>query len=338
MIKNGACCPDCRSGFTRTREAAKPNITRFPLENVAPFFHAPHPEDKPWVDELIALSGYRGCEYNFTTLFVWNNTYRQEIARMGDFLLIRFQSGGCYRYAFPAGRGDLAPVIDALTHCAEEDGAPLCLVGLTQERIAQLEAAFPGAFTFIPNRNSFDYLYDIDRLADLTGKRLHAKRNHINRFMENNPTWRYERMTPAALSECLAMDLEWYRRRMERIAEQGGENPEKETEALRRALECFTPLKLEGGLLRVEGQVVAFTLGDRISGDTFDIHFEKAFGEMQGAYAMINREFARQIRADHPDIRYLNREEDMGIEGLRKAKESYYPDLLLEKHSAIRGE
>ena len=81
--------------------------------------------------------------------------------------------------------------------------------------------------------------------------------------------------------------------------------------------------------------MVAFTMGDPLSSDTYDVHFEKAYGEMQGAYAIINREFARWIRTNHPDIRYLNREDDMGVPGLRKAKESYYPDLMVEKHAAV---
>ena len=75
-------------------------------------------------------------------------------------------------------------------------------------------------------------------------------------------------------------------------------------------------------------------MGDLLSADTYDVHFEKAYGELQGAYAMINREFARRVRQRHPQVRYLNREDDMGVEGLRKAKESYYPDLMVEKFSA----
>ena len=93
-------------------------------------------------------------------------------------------------------------------------------------------------------------------------------------------------------------------------------------------------LEMEGGLLRVNGQVVAFTMGSRVSDDTFDVQFEKALTQVEGAYPMINREFARWVRAHHPEIVYLNREDDMGEENLRKAKLSYHPDLLLEKYVA----
>ena len=108
-----------------------------------------------------------------------------------------------------------------------------------------------------------------------------------------------------------------------------------ETLALRDAVDHFEALKLDGGLIRTGGQVVAFTIGDRLGADGFDVHFEKAYAQIQGAYAVINREFARYIRDRYPDVRWFNREEDMGLEGLRKAKLSYYPDAMVEKHMVV---
>ena len=219
---------------------------------------------------------------------------------------------------------------------AASRGAPFRLVCLTPPQKEELEALFPGAFRFTADRNGFDYLYDIDRLSDLKGKKLHAKRNHIHRFEENNPDWVYEDITPDSLPECLEMDKEWYRRSMIREGLAEERDLGDEGRALRLAMENYEALGLEGGLIRVYGEVVAFTMGDRLSSDTFDVHFEKAYGELQGAYAAINREFARRVRQRHPEIRYLDREDDMGVEGLRKAKESYYPDLMVEKYSAER--
>ena len=137
------------------------------------------------------------------------------------------------------------------------------------------------------------------------------------------------------------MNRDWNRLYRNRDTEDGA--PEDETlrdegHALARAFRYYEDLGLSGLLLRTEGKVAAFTMGSPITPDTFDIHFEKAYSEMQGAYPLINREFARWIRARWPEVRYLNREDDMGVEGLRKAKESYYPDLMVEKHSAIRKE
>lgn len=298
-------------------------------------FHAPTPADKAWVDELLARGNYRGCDYNFTNLYVWSRAYNQRIARVDDFLVTHVCGRMGCSFMFPAGGGDLASVIRKLEEEAAGRGEPLRLVCLTPRQMAELEEFFPGQFTFTADRDGYDYLYEIDRLADLGGKRLHAKRNHINRFMENNPSWTYEEITPESLGECLAMDKEWYRRSLAREGEAEERDLGDEGVALRQAMEHYQALGLEGGLIRVYGEVVAFTMGDLLNSDTYDVHFEKAYGELQGAYAMINREFARWVRGRHPNVRYLNREDDMGVEGLRKAKESYYPDQMVEKHTAM---
>ena len=298
-------------------------------------FKTPAPTDKAWVDGLLARGNYRGCDYNFTNLYVWKKTYGVEIAQGGDFLFTHICGRMGCSYLYPAGAGDIAGAIRMLEADAAGRGQPLRLVCLTRGQMAELEEFFPGRFTYMADRDGYDYLYEIDRLADLGGKKLHAKRNHINRFIENNPTWTYEEITPDSLAECMEMDREWYRRSLQREGEAEERDLGDEGIALRTAMEDYQALGLEGGLIRVYGEVVAFTMGDKLSADTYDVHFEKAYGELQGAYAMINREFARWVRQRHPEIKYLNREDDMGVEGLRKAKLSYYPDLLVEKYAAI---
>ena len=298
-------------------------------------FHPPKLEDKPWVDALLKQADYRGCDYNFTTLFTWGQAYRMEIAQAEGFFLTRLCGRMGCSYLYPAGTGDLDRVLQVLEADALERGAPLRLVCVTPGQMADLEDRFPGGFTFTGDRDGYEYLYEIDRLADLGGKKLHAKRNHINRFMERYPDWRFEEITPVSLPECLEMDKEWYRRSLQREGEAEGPDLRAEVAALRRAMEHYAALGLEGGLLRAEGRVIAFTMGDKLCSDTYDVHFEKAYGDIQGAYAVINREFARWVRAHHPEIRYLNREDDMGVEGLRRAKESYYPDQMVEKYAAV---
>ena len=297
-------------------------------------FRTPQPSDKAWVDALLAQADYRGCDYNFTNLFVWSRAYGQEIAQVNGFLVTHLCGRMGCSYMYPAGSGDLAAAIDILAR--EADERPLRLVCLTTRQMEELDRLMPGRFAYEADRDGFDYLYDIDRLADLTGKKLHAKRNHINRFMDNNPSWVYEEITPQTLPECLEMDQEWYRRSMVREGAAEERDLGDEGIALRTAMDHYHALGLEGGLIRVYGEVVAFTMGDRLNSDTYDVHFEKAYGELQGAYAMINREFARWVRAKHPNVRYLNREDDMGVEGLRKAKESYYPDRMVEKYAATQ--
>ena len=113
----------------------------------------------------------------------------------------------------------------------------------------------------------------------------------------------------------------------------GRTNPEEQL-ALKRAFQDFDFLGLEGGLLRTKGEVVAFTIGEKQNGDTYTVHFEKAFSRVRGAYPMINREFVRYVRQLYPEVVYINREDDMGMENLRKAKRSYYPDFMVEKYTA----
>ena len=297
-------------------------------------FQTPQPADKPWVDALLAQADNRGCDYNFTNLFVWSQAYQQEIARVNGFLVTHLCGRMGCSYMYPAGQGDIPAAINTLAREAEERQQPLRLVCLAAQQVEELDRQMPGRFRYEADRDGFDYLYEIDRLADLGGKKLHAKRNHINRFMENNPTWVYEEITLESLPECLKMDKEWYRRSMEREGAAEERDLGDEGVALRTAMDHYHELGLEGGLIRVYGEVMAFTMGDRLNSDTFDVHFEKAYGELQGAYAVINREFARWVRQKYPDIKYLNREDDMGVEGLRKAKESYYPDLMVEKYTA----
>lgn len=298
-------------------------------------FHTPDITDRCWVSARLAGSAIRACEYNFTTLFVWAAGYDITIADVEGFLLVRLRGAEGFGYLWPQGEGDLDRALTLLEADAGERGTPFRLHCLLAEEMAALEALRPGRFTFTPDRDSFDYLYTVDKLADLAGRKLHSKRNHCKHFEEENPTWSYSPMTAADAAQCLELEARWDAAGRAREGAEEDEDISNEKKALLLAFRHFDELELEGGVLRAEGKVVAFTMGDRLTADTYNIHFEKAFGEMQGDYAVINREFARQLRAAHPELKYLNREDDMGIEGLRRAKESYYPDLMAEKHSAV---
>ena len=302
-------------------------------------FHTPELSDKSWVDACLDRADYKGCEYSFTNLYTWRRAFHHEIAQVEGFLVGHLCGElGC-SYLYPAGTGEVEPVIRLLAQDAAQRGEPFRLVCLTAEQANQMMGRFPGVFQVEADRDSFDYLYDIDRLADLPGKGLHNKRNHISYFERTFPNWSFEPITPAVLPECLEMDKEWYRRSQEREGAEEAEDLGNEGLALRDAIDHFEALGLEGGLIRLYGEVVAFTMGDPLGSDCFDVHFEKAYNELRGGYPLINREFARWVRKQHPQVRWLNREDDMGVPGLRKAKESYYPDRMVEKYSltALKG-
>ena len=294
-------------------------------------FKTPQIEDRPWIADLLKNTRERGCEYNFVNLYAWSEPFHLEVAEVAGCLTARMHGaiGPCYLY--PVG-GDVRAAILALREDARERGLPFNMGCLTPEHIQQVEVWFPGCFAFEADRDGYDYLYDIERLATLRGKKLHGKRNHINRFLEENPDWAFEEITSDNLADCLSMDELWFR---ENKGYAGDDTFEEDSLALHKVITDYDKMGLDGGLIRVDGKVVAFTMVEKMgAGDTYDVHFEKAFSEIQGAYPMINREFARWVQAHYPEVRYLNREDDMGVEGLRQAKNSYYPDLMVEKSAA----
>ena len=286
-------------------------------------------EDKAWMDELIAAADKASCNQNFTNLFIWSDTYNHLVARIDDYLVVKGGLGDVKRYLFPTGSGDIKPVIEAMMqdalHCRHE----FVMVGLLPEDVALLEKHYKGSFEFKKRRDGFDYVYLLERLVLLPGRKLHAKRNHINFFIENNE-WMFEPITPENLGECRKMNEEWYRQK-EHSCSTGLANERK---AVEKCFENYFGLGLEGGLLRASGRIVAYTIGEPLNSDTYVIHIEKAFSSIRGAYQMINREFANFIKDKYPHIIYVNREDDMGDKGLRKAKLSYYPDRMIEKYTA----
>ncbi len=290
-------------------------------------------KDKQWIEPILKEADLRGCHYNFTNLFAWAGVYDYRIAELEGHLVVKgeLSDGTCYYFYPVAGvksQRTLA-VLEEMKKDAAKQGHELLLYGLSMQNVDELKKLFPTGFEFQEMRNSFDYVYLLEKLVSLSGKKLQAKRNHINRFQANND-WSFELINSENLGECWEMNKEWCKLH-------GCEEDQQlddENCAVRRCFKYYTELGLEGGLLRVDGRVIAFTMGERLNSDTYDVHVEKAFAENQGAYQMINREFAAYIQEKYPDIVYVNREEDMGMSGLRQAKLSYRPIRLEEKYLA----
>jgi hypothetical protein len=214
-------------------------------------------------------------------------------------------------------------------------GIPCRISGMTNADREELEALFPGKFHIISSRDSFDYLYETDALADLRGKKLQKKRNHVNKFRAVHPDYQVMPLNCQTLPLAKYMVNEWFRKRIQSDPEG---NYLLENIALVRAFRDYEALGLEGIVLMEGEEVFAVTMGSRLSENTFDIHFEKAREDVDGAYNAVNCEFARYLRLKFPEIQFMNREDDMGIEGLRKAKLSYYPARMAEKHIAYLTE
>jgi len=290
--------------------------------------------DKLWVDELLHYSQYRGTEYCFTSIFTWANFFHSTICRYKDLLIVRSESPHRLDYFYPAGRGSNEDFRDVFAKIIEDGKAEekqCCIVGITKEIIPALKGQIEGLDThrdissvLVPYRNSFDYIYLTKDLMTLAGRKYQPKRNHIKHF-EALTDWQYEEVTERNIGECIAMNEEWCRENhcIHNLSKQS------EACATRCAMNNFTALQLKGGLLRVNGEVIAFSLGEQLNNDTFIVHVEKAFARIDGAYPAINREFIRHAACN---TTYVNREDDAGEEGLRKAKLSYHPVFLLEKY------
>lgn len=288
-------------------------------------FRSLTPQDRELVHNNLYRAIGHGSEYSFANLFMWGD---QKVAFFEGAPVFFSRFGIWQSYLLPQDT-NLRAAINALREDAHERNIPFRIFGLTAREVEQMSFLFPEEFRFRPQRNSFDYVYDIDRLAELKGKKLQAKRNHCNRFEANFPDYEILPLTEDRLPLCRELTEKWYISHEESSPEidYAGEKA-----AISKAFDNFSALHMEGIVLQTREGVVAFSMGNRIREDTFDVNFEKAIGEIQGAYPMVNREFARRIREKHPEIRFLDREDDMGLEGLRKAKESYYPDILLEKY------
>ena len=180
-------------------------------------------------------------------------------------------------------------------------------------------------FILTPDRDNFDYIYNMEDLRTLSGKKYHGKRNHINQFLSANE-YEYVEITPSMLLECMAIYEAWLAKKDP--AEQGVLG---EKNAILIGLQYMEQLGPKGGGIRMGGQLRAFSLGERLDDEMAVIHIEKAEGEIPGLYPLINQAFVDNA---WKDVTYINREEDMGLEGLRKAKLSYHPAFLLEKFKA----
>ena len=279
-------------------------------------------------ESYMSRLGNHGCEYSFANKFLWG---RQKGAFLGDYLVLFSQFDRKSVYPFPIGSGDLRPVLDAVIHDARARGIPCYLTGMSAEDCDRVEALYPGKFRFHTDRDSFDYVYAIDDLADLKGRKFQKKRNHANRFDAEHPDFRVLPLDEKTRAAAFCLLQSWYRNRAE-IDPLNDFHLEKL--ATERAFAFQKQLELEGIVLADGDEILAFTMGSFLTPDTMDIHFEKAREDVPGAYNAINREFARYLRSKYPQLKWLNREDDMGLEGLRKAKLSYNPDHMVEKYWA----
>lgn len=291
-------------------------------------------EDKDKADAYLSKQNYRLCEHCFTDLFIWKDHYDTQLCFLDGFILIKMVTfpEKIPMYLAPVGEGDLKQVLLALEEDAQERGIPFTLCSIPETMIEEIETALPGHYVIQEYVDGADYIYAAEKLQTLSGKKLQSKRNFVNRFQKTyEGRWSYENMTDANIDEAFQFHLHW--------CETGDNCPNGtmysgETCAVSLALNNREALGMKGGLLRLDGKVIAFTMGCPVSKDTYVVQLEKAEASIAGAYPMINQQFAQH---NFDGYTYVNREDDLGLEGLRKAKLSYYPVMMGRKFTAVKA-
>lgn len=268
------------------------------------------------------LDKTNASEGAFATMFIWNRYYNLEVAENGEFLFLRFNiKNKAPSYFFPIGNGNLDKAIDELSSYSSSKGEKLAFRLVSRENADKLKQTYDKRFDFTEERDCFDYMYLTEKMISLSGKKLHSKRNHLNYFLDNYDYEYIEVTEPSFLNECANKAYEWV------SAKTKNKNP-FEMGAMESYFRYYFRFNQKGAAIKVNGEIVAMSFGEKLSDDTALIQVELADENYRGSYQAINRFFCENA---WKDLKYVNREEDMGIEGLRRAKESYQPEFLVEK-------
>ncbi len=323
------------------------------LEGALINFKTPELSDMFAAMRAVADSGYIGSDAGFANIFLLRKKYDTLLALQDGFLFRYYNGLGSRRgYAFPLGADDPHYALDLIVKDAQESGRPLefCLVDEPRAQILQEHFANAGAngsgavLHFEHNRGDSDYIYSAESLATLPGNNYRKKRNHISKFSRTYAKFELREITRMNAAEAIEIEKAWLNSGMAgepckptcecehwAWAEYSEDEKSRLMEfcAIEEALQNFEELGFKGGLLYVDEKPVGMTLASEITPGVWDIHFEKVIGEyaINGGYAVINKMFAETLT----EARLLNREEDVNIEGLRKAKLSYYPLIILDK-------
>lgn len=280
--------------------------------------------DRERVNKALKKSDFMGCEYSFANNLAWCRLANSKICFYKDFYIIcAFDNpDGVPVFTFPSGDGDYSELFGELKKFSENMSCPLKISGVTEKSLAFIENLFPDRFSVELDRDSSDYIYRRSDLAELSGKKYHQKRNHLAKF--NKLEYDFSLISEKDFDECIYFLTGNYNDKSDNdfsaVAEQY---------AINTYFSSFNELELVGGIIRMDGRISAVTVGEPLNNNTFCVHIEKADRSIDGIYAGINNCFVRECMSGFD---YINREEDMGIEGLRRAKLSYHPVFLLNKY------
>ncbi len=283
--------------------------------------------DAEFAKPLLENSANIGADYNFANHLAWSRTYNLKRCFFGNMYILSAGQNDTLRFMLPIGTGDLKSAFGEMKKYSESFSKPLEIYGITDKTLPLISAYFGDNFKACEDRDSFDYIYLSEKMASLSGKKLHSKRNHLKRFKQNY-SFEYRQIEECDFDDCIAFAAQSYNENMS----YDDESAVGEQYAIHTFFEHFDKLKMHGGVLRVDGKVCAFTLGSAINSGVCDINIEKANRRFDGSYTAICNFFAKSYGCN---FKIINREEDLGIDGLRKSKLSYCPEFLLKKYRVI---
>ncbi|MCH5304300.1 MAG: DUF2156 domain-containing protein [Ruminococcus sp.] len=292
-------------------------------------FKTPKKDDVPYIRKICQNYGTMGCDFNAANIFLWRNKYNAKICIYCGFLVLAyFRDNAPWGYCFPVGEGDPTAVIAEIFKDAKQRGIEARFVMLTDAQKEKLVEITGYEYSFEELLSDEDYIYCNYDLTILPGQKYHAKRNHISKFNRKYPNWRFSMITKDNKSDALKVAEKWCKNKEI--------NPyiNEEFSVISEALDNYEFLQMHGGILYVEDEPVAMTMGCSINQKTFDVIFEKALVEYDGAFSKVNNEFAKTLVG----FEFINREEDMGLESLRKAKLSYHPAVILKRYIGVRND
>lgn len=292
-----------------------------------PEFHHVALEDKKWIKEIFSTQKTLACEYTFGNIFSYTAKFPILVCNAYGCLITKCIIDSNVSYCFPVGNGNIKMAIEFILEDAKINEHNFSIFGINENGKNFLEEEFPGKFEIELDRDGMDYVYNSEDLINLKGKKYQPKRNHIS-FFEKTYNWVYESMTKENIADCVEMSENW----LYQSSHEDKSDLENELKIIKRVAENFDELDYVGGLIRIDGEVIAYSMGEEITEEMFCVHFEKAYPGIRGAYPIINREF---VKNELSSYKYINREDDVGSENLRKAKLSYQPVTLLDEYEAV---
>lgn len=287
---------------------------------------------KPVLDKYFDLVDYEACEYCFNTLYMWQHQYKT-CYHIGDgfAVLVGEYNGEVFSILPLAPKDKIREAIDYVIKWFDNDKKKIYLRGIDEDVVGILSNQYPDKFEYISERDMFDYIYDAEKMRTLKGRKLSNKRNHINYFMKEYGDKVETRLLDGNdFEDCLKLMEVWDENRSGDEAFE--ESKKNELAAIKKLFDNYSILKdkLKIYGVYIDGRLEAFSMGEYLNKDMALIHIEKANPSIRGLYPYINKMF---LVEEFPDVKWVNREEDMGVEGLKKAKLSYYPERFVEKYS-----